>query len=104
MDAFAERFKALHPLFQPKIYEPENPTDELNMITYVVPVALLLNHGNATNNTVKIEFYFEPDLPPAETVSGNVGPTQRTIHARLPELPYQFVLKLMTLAASPVVI
>ncbi|MGC2306446.1 hypothetical protein [Candidatus Binatus sp.] len=39
MDAFAERFKALHPLFKPKVYEPENPTDELNMITYVVPVA-----------------------------------------------------------------
>ncbi len=55
MDAFAERFKALHPLFQPKIYEPENPTGELNMITYVVPVALLLNHGKATNNAVKIE-------------------------------------------------
>jgi hypothetical protein len=102
MDAFAERFEALQPLFQPKVYEPANPTNELNMITYVVPVALLLNHGKATNNEVKVEFHFEPDLPPAETVSGNVGPTQRTIRARLPELPYQFVLKLMTLAASPV--
>lgn len=102
MEAFAERFKALHPLFKPTVYEPENPTDELNMITYAVPIALLLNHGNATNNEVKVEFHFEPDLPPAETVSGNVGPTQRLIRARLPELPYQFVLKLMTLAASPV--
>ncbi len=73
------------------------------MITYVIPDSpLLLNHGNATDNPVKIEFHFEPDLPPAETVSGNVGPTQRPIRARLPELPYQFVLKLMTLAASPV--
>jgi hypothetical protein len=74
MDAFAERFKALHPLLKPKVYEPENPTGELNMITYAVPIALLLNHGNATNNEVKIKFHFEPDLPPAETVSGNVGP------------------------------
>lgn len=102
MDAFAERFNALHPLFKPEVYEPQNPTSELNMITYLVPVALLLDHGKATNNTVKVEFHFEPDLPPAETVSGNVGPTQRTIRARLPELPYQFVLKLMTLAAPPV--
>lgn len=102
MDAFAERFKALHPLFKPEVYEPQNPTSELNMITYLVPVALLLDHGMATNNTVKVEFHCESDLPPAETVSGNVGPTQRTIRARMPELPYQFVLKLMTLAASPV--
>jgi hypothetical protein len=86
MDAFAERFKALDPLFKPDVYEPENPTDELNMITHLVPVALLLNHGKATNNTVKVEFHFEPDLPPAETVSGNVGPTRRTIRARMPEL------------------
>ncbi|HVA20333.1 MAG TPA: nucleotidyl transferase AbiEii/AbiGii toxin family protein, partial [Solirubrobacteraceae bacterium] len=102
MDAFAERFKALHPLFKPEVYEPQNPASELNMITYLVPIALLLDHGKATNNTVKVEFHFESDLPPAETVSGNVGPTQRTIRARLPELPYQFVLKLMTLAGSPV--
>jgi hypothetical protein len=52
MDAFAERFKALHPLFKPEAYEPQNPTSELNMITYLVPVALLLDHGMATNNTV----------------------------------------------------
>jgi hypothetical protein len=102
MDAFAERFKALHPLFQPVIYEPEHPMAGVNMLTYVVPVALLLGHGKATNNNVKVEFHFEADLPPAETVSGNVGPTQRPIRARVPELPYQFVLKLMTLAASPV--
>ena len=102
MDTFAEHFKALHPLFKPEVYEPQNPTSELNMITYLVPVALLLDHGKATNKTVKVEFHFESDLPPAETVSGNVGPTHRTIRARMPELPYQFVLKLMTLAASPV--
>ena len=101
MDAFAERFTLLHPLFLPKIYEPERPRD-LDMITYVVPVSLLLDHGNATNNNIKIEFHFEPDLPPAEIVSGNVGPTQRMVHARVPELPYQFVLKLMTLASPPV--
>jgi hypothetical protein len=64
MDAFAERFKALHPLFKPEVYEPQNPTSELNMITYLVPVALLLDHGKATNNTVKVEFHFESDLPP----------------------------------------
>jgi Nucleotidyl transferase AbiEii toxin, Type IV TA system len=102
MDAFAERFKALHPLFQPEVYEPANPAGELNMITYRIPVALLLDHGNATNNTIKVEFHFEAELPPAETVSGTVGPTQHPIRARLPELPYQFVLELMTLAAPPV--
>jgi hypothetical protein len=63
------------------------------MLTYLVPVALLLGHGKATNNNVKVEFHFEADLPPAETVSGNVGPTRRSIRARVPELPYQFVLR-----------
>jgi len=41
-------------MFKPEVYEPQNPTSELNMITYLVPVALLLDHGMATNNTVKI--------------------------------------------------
>ncbi len=81
IDAFAERFKALRPLFLPTVYEPERPTVELNMLTYVIPVALLLGHGKAMDNNVKVEFHFEPDLPPAETVTGNVGPTQRSIRA-----------------------
>ena len=101
MDAFADRFAALHPLFLPSAYEPTRPY-ELNMMTYVIPVALRLDHGHATNNTVKVEFHFETDLPPAETLTGNVGPTQRPMLARVPELPYQFVLKLMTLASAPV--
>src|ERR1700722_15200144 len=57
------------------------------MITYLAPVTLLLDHGMATNNTVKVEFHFDSDLPPAETVSGNIGPIQCTIRARMPERP-----------------
>ena len=72
------------------------------MIAYVIPVELRLPHGLASNNEVKIEFHFETDLPPAETLDGSIGPTQRPVRARIPELPYQFVLKLMTLASSPV--
>ena len=102
MDAFADRFAALHPLFLPSVYEPIRPTHELNMMTYVIPVALRLDHGRASNNTVKVEFHFETDLPPVETLTGRMGPTQRPVLARVPELPYQFVLKLMTLAAAPV--
>jgi hypothetical protein len=102
MDAFAERFAALHPLFLPSVYEPKRPAKELDLVTYVIPVALRLDHGRASNNTVKVEFHFETDLPPAETLSGSIGPTRQAILARVPELPYQFVLKLMTLASPPV--
>jgi len=102
MDAFAERFAALHPLFIPSVYEPKMPAEELDLITYVIPVALRLDHGRASNNTVKVEFHFETDLPPSETLSGSVGPTKQPMLARVPELPYQFVLKLMTLASPPV--
>jgi len=102
MDAFAERFAALHPLFLPSVYQPKNPAAGLDMIAYVIPVELRLPHGLASNNEVKIEFHFETDLPPAETLDGSIGPTQRRVRARIPELPYQFVLKLMTLASTPV--
>lgn len=102
MDAFAERFAALHPLFLPSVYEPKRPAAELDLITHVIPVALRLHHGRASNNTVKVEFHFETDLPPSETLSGSVGPTKQPMLARVPELPYQFVLKLMTLASPPV--
>ncbi len=102
MDAFAERFAVLHPLFLPRIYEPKRPADDLDIVTYVIPVALRLDHGRATNNEVKVEFHFENELPPAETLSGSIGPTQRPVLARVPELPYQFVLKLMTLTSPPV--
>jgi len=102
MGAFGERFAALHPLFVPKVYEPKGPTVDIDMVAYVIPVALRLDHGNATNNEIKVEFHFENDLPPTETIDGNIGPTQRSMRARVPELPYQFVLKLMTLASPPV--
>jgi hypothetical protein len=102
MDAFAERFAVLHPLFLPSVYEPKRPAEDLDLVTYVIPVALRLDHGRASNNTVKVEFHFETDLPPSETLSGSVGPTKQPMLARVPELPYQFVLKLMTLAQAPV--
>lgn len=102
MDAFAERFAALHPLFLPRVHKPRNSIEGLNLITYLIPVALRLDHGFASNNTIKIEFHFDPDLPPAEMLHGHIGPTQHPMVARVPELPYQFVLKLMTLAAPPV--
>ncbi len=75
----------------------------LPLKTYVVPVPLLLSHGNSTNNEVKVEFHFERRLPPAETVTGTLGPAATpSITAALPELPYQVGIKLMTLASDPV--
>jgi hypothetical protein len=88
MDAFAERFAALHPLFLPSVYEPKSPAEELDLVTYVIPVALRLDHGRVSNNTVKVEFHFETDLPPSETLSGSMGPTRQAMLARVPELPY----------------
>ncbi len=102
MDAFAARFAALHPLFVPRRYEPTNRVAQLDMVAYVIPVELRLDHGRATSNEVKVEFHFEHELPPAESVLGSLGPASVPIRARVPELPYQFVLKLMTLAAPPV--
>lgn len=102
MDAFAARFAPLHPLFVPRRYEPKGEVDQLDMVAYVIPVELRLGHGRATSNEVKVEFHFERELPPAETVLGSLGPAGVPISARLPELPYQLVLKLMALATPPV--
>jgi hypothetical protein len=102
MDAFAARFAALHPLFVPRRYEPIRKVAQLDMVAYVIPVELRLDHGRATSNEVKVEFHFEHELPPAESVLGSLGPADVPVRARVPELPYQFVLKLMTLVAPPV--
>lgn len=104
MQTFGERFAALPDgLMQPERYEPKRPVRELDMRTYVIPVPLLLDHGYATNNNVKVELHFERRLPPRDVVSGALGPAAApTMTAALPELPYQIGLKLMTLAADPV--
>jgi hypothetical protein len=102
MSKFAERFAVVPGYLEPTIYTPKNPVPELDMVAYEIPVPLRINHGNATNNKVKVEFHFEEELPPAETVSGALGPARGEMTARLPGLPYQIVLKLMTLAADPV--
>lgn len=103
MDSLGQRFLALGELMQPRPFEPKRPVRALPLKTYVVPVPLLLNHGNSTNNEVKIEFHFERRLPPAQTVTGTLGPAATpSITAALPELPYQVGIKLMTLASDPV--
>ncbi len=103
MDSLGQRFLALGGLMQPRPFEPKRPVRALPLKTYVVPVPLLLNHGHSTNNEVKVEFHFERRLPPAETVTGTLGPAATpSITAELPELPYQVGIKLMTLASDPV--
>ena len=103
MDRFGQRFAPLGELMQPHRYQPKKPVRELPLATYVVPVPLLLDHGNNSNNEIKLEFHFEQQLPASELVTGALGPAATPkMTAALPELPYQIGLKLMTLAAEPV--
>lgn len=103
MEGLGRRFAPLGELMQPRPYEPKKPVRELPLATYVAPVPLLLDHGYATNNEVKLEFHFEPKLPASELITGTLGPAATPMMtAALPELPYQIAVKLMTLAAEPV--
>lgn len=104
MDALGTRFAALpEALMKPAVYKPKKPVRELEMTTYEVAVPLRLNHGNARDNRIKVEFHFENALPPAQKVVGALGPAASPeMTAQLPALPYQVVIKLMTLAGKPV--
>jgi hypothetical protein len=87
MDSLGQRFVALGELMQPRPFEPKRPVRVLPLKTYVVPVPMLLNHGHSTNNEVKVEFHFERRLPPAQTVTGTLGPAgPPSITAALPNL------------------
>jgi hypothetical protein len=103
MDAFAAHFALIPGVLQPTVYEPKGPVPELDMIAYVIDVPLRLAHGTAaSNNGVKVEFHFESELPPSELLTGSLGAAGSTLTAHLPQLPYQTVFKLMTLAAGPI--
>jgi hypothetical protein len=104
MDAFRDRFSALPaPLMKPKLYEPKGAVRELPMVTYEVAVPFRLNHGNAKDSRVKVEFHFEEALPPGQEVVGVLGAAaDPKMTAQLPALPYQVVIKQMTLARAPV--
>lgn len=104
MEALASRFAALpEPLMRPTIYQPKGPVRDLPMASYEIPVPLRLNHGYAQDNRIKVEFHFETALPPSQIVVGSLGPAASPqMTARLPRVPYQLVIKLMTLAAEPI--
>ena len=103
MARLGERFVALGDLMQPVPYKPKKPVRELPLATYVIRVPLVLNHGKASGNDVKVEFHFEQSLPASELITGTLGPAATPeMTAALPQLPYQIAIKLMTLAAEPV--
>jgi hypothetical protein len=103
MAQLGERFAPLGELLQPRRYEPKRAVRELPLATYVVAVALLLDHGSNHHNEIKLEFHFEQRLPPSELVTGALGPAATPeITGALSHLPYQIDFKLMTLAAEPV--
>lgn len=103
MERFGSRFALLGGLMQPHIYVPKRKVRELPLVTYVVPVQLVLDHGYSAHNEIKLEFHIEKELPAFETVTGRLGPAATPeITATLPELPYQITLKLMTFASQPV--
>jgi hypothetical protein len=102
MDAFAGRFAAVHPMLLPRLHRPSKAIQTLDMATYVIPISPAGDRGPAANREVKLDFHFETDLPPTETLSGSLGAAGQLVHARVTELPYQCALKLVTLASAPV--
>lgn len=102
MDALSKRFEPLHPLFQPVVHVPKKKEKDLDLLTYLVPIPLLYNHGNAPSPTLKLEFHFDAKLPPDEEILGSLGGVEPQFHARVPRLPYQVALKLLTLPRPPV--
>lgn len=103
MEAFAARFAAVPGVLEPTVYVPKGPVPELDMVAYTIDVPLRLAHGTAaSNNNVKVEFHFESELPPSELLTGSLGAAGSALTAHLPQLPYQTVFKLMTLAADPI--
>lgn len=51
---------------------------------------------------VKLEFHLEPVVPPHDEVTSEIWTAGAALPARVPKLPFQIALKLLTLASPPI--
>jgi hypothetical protein len=106
MDALQARFEGAfpEPLFRYRRLWGSPDAEPLPLATFVVDVPSLLT-PNLEVLAVKMEFHIETDaalFPDAEEVEGTFYALDEKVTARLPRLPYQIALKLMTLHEAPV--
>jgi hypothetical protein len=99
---FADHFP--EPLFRYRRLLGGKGAELLPLAAFAVDVPALLNANNDTL-AVKVEFHIESDsalFPEEESVTGAFYGLAEDVTARLPRLPYQVALKLMTLHEPPV--
>lgn len=99
---FAERFP--EPLFRHRRLLGGEDAEPLPLAAFAVDVPALLD-PNAETLAVKVEFHIETDgalFPEGESVRGAFYGLSEAVTARLPRLPYQVALKLLTLHEPPV--
>lgn len=106
MDALQERFAPhfAEPYFRHRRLHGGADAEPLPLAAFAVDVPALITPTEELL-AVKIEFHIEddPDLfPEGEAVEGSFFGLAETVHAQLPQLPYQIALKLMTLHDDPV--
>jgi hypothetical protein len=99
---FADHFP--EPLFRHRRLLGGTDAEPLPLAAFAVDVPALLDTNNTTL-AVKVEFHIETDstlFPEEEPVTGAFYGLAENVTARLPRLPYQVALKLMTLHEPPV--
>ena len=103
MAAFAERFAPLAPFFVPELYVPEGARP-LPLRTYHMNAPATYAHTFTDTHRLKIEFHVNiEELPPSETITSEHFALPQPVQARVPLVPYQVALKLLTLTDPPVV-
>jgi hypothetical protein len=102
MAAFAERFAPLVPYFVPELYVPEGARP-LPLRTYHMSAPAVYAETFNGTHQLKVEFHVDiEDLPPSETITSRHFALPRPVRARVPRVPYQVALKLLTLTEAPV--
>jgi hypothetical protein len=100
--AFAERFVQLAPYFVPELYVPEGAR-RLPLCTYHMNAPAVYAETFNGMHHLKVEFHVDiDDLPPSETVISRHFALPQPVRARVPRVPYQVALKLLTLTDPPV--
>ncbi len=85
-----------------RIPKPED-AEELPLLAYKVDVPKLFDPNPSIDAlTVKLEFHLDDELPPSDTITVAHGVVGQSLTARVPQLPYQVALKLLTLVEPPV--
>jgi hypothetical protein len=100
---FADAFEA--PLFRYRELTGPPDVEPLPLLAFAMDVPALIDRNARDGRLgIKLEFHIEdPGLfPESESVSGRFFALSQDINVRIPRLPYQIALKLMTLHAPPV--